>query len=148
MRWLGLDLGSRRLGIAVSDPLGITAQPLQTYKRGASTAEDLRYLAGVARQYAPAAFVLGLPLDGDGSVGRQARKVLRFKEKLEQELGLDVHTWDERLSTVAVERVLLDADLSRRRRRQVVDKLAAAYILQGFLDHLQHQRSVAGEDAP
>lgn len=140
MRWLGLDMGSRRLGVAVSDSLGLTAQPLETWKRDGAVQADFEHLAALARQYDAAGFVLGLPLDGDGSVGRQARRVLRFKEQLEEGVGLPVHTWDERLSTVAVERVLLDADVSRSRRKQVVDKLAAAYILQGFLDYRLHLR--------
>ncbi|MBM4319278.1 MAG: Holliday junction resolvase RuvX [Deltaproteobacteria bacterium] len=135
MRWLGLDLGSRTIGIAVSDELGWTAQPLLTWRRVAGRPEqDLEQLGRVARSYGVGGILVGLPLEPSGEVGRQAREVLAFVERLRAALGLPVETWDERLSTKAVERVLIEADLSRRRRRQVVDKLAAAYILQGYLD--------------
>ncbi len=135
MRLLGIDLGRRRIGLALSDPMGWTAQPMDTLEASGDPGSDAARVASICRNVGVSRVVLGLPLDLDGQVGHKAREVLRFRDELEAE-GLEVITWDERLSTKAVERVLLDADMSRRRRRQVVDKLAAAYILQGYLDSL------------
>jgi len=134
MRWLGLDLGSKTIGIACADPLGYTAQPLETWRRTGSRQADLDHLRHLVRVHDVGGILVGLPLDGDGRVGRQAKKTLEFVAQLRRALGLPVQTWDERFSTVAVERVLLAGDVSRRRRKQVGDKLAAAYVLQGFRD--------------
>lgn len=132
-RWLGLDLGEKTIGVAVSDDLGLTAQPLKTLRRrGLET--DLQEILILASSRGATGIVVGLPRNMDGSLGLRARQALRFAELLKDRSGLAVLTWDERLSTVAVERVLLEGEVSRKKRRRVVDMLAAAYILQGFLD--------------
>ena len=130
---LGLDFGGKNIGVAISDELGLTAQPIETIKRK-SLKEDLRYISNLVKKHQIIKIVVGLPRNMNGSLGNQARKVLTFAERLQKELDLPVITWDERLSTVAVTRVLIDADISRKKRKRLVDKLAAAYILQGYLD--------------
>jgi putative Holliday junction resolvase len=132
MRALGLDVGSKTIGIALSDETGLVATPLETLARR-GTREDVARLAALAREHDAQVLVVGLPLELDGSIGLRARRVEVLCEAL-RGAGLAVETWDERFSTVAAERVLLEADLSRRRRKEVVDKVAAAYILQGWLD--------------
>ncbi len=132
-RWLGLDLGEKTIGVAVSDELGLTAQPLKTLKRH-GLQEDVEEIIALACSQGARGIVVGLPRNMDGSLGVQARGVMGFVEILKERSDLTVLTWDERLSTAAVTKVLLKADMSRRKRRQVVDKLAAAYILQGFLN--------------
>lgn len=132
-RWLGLDLGEKTIGVAVSDDLGLTAQPLKTLRRR-HLQTDLEEIVALASSRGATGIVVGLPRNMDGSLGVRAREALRFAELVKDRSGLAVLTWDERLSTVAVERVLLEGDVSRKKRRRVVDKLAAAYILQGFLD--------------
>ncbi len=134
MRILGLDPGEKRIGVAVSDALGITAQPLTAIRRSSLKA-DIEAIGKICREYQVGLIVLGLPLNLDGSAGEKARESMELAEKLRQSLGIEVELWDERLSTRAVQGMLLEADASRRRRRQVVDKLAAAYILQGYLDY-------------
>lgn len=133
VRILGLDLGEKRIGVALSDPLGITAQGLMVINRQEKI-EDLAILIELAQQYHVQEIVIGLPRHLDGRLGEMAAEVFDLKEHFQRELHLPVHTWDERLTTVQAERVLLEADLSRRRRRQVIDKLAAVLILQAFLD--------------
>ncbi|MBM4286477.1 MAG: Holliday junction resolvase RuvX [Deltaproteobacteria bacterium] len=133
MRILGLDVGERRIGLAVSDPLGFTAQGLGVLRRH-SPAEDLARLVAVGRQYRVQEIVVGLPRHLDGRPGQLAPGIWELAQALGEALGVPVIPWDERLSTQEAERVLLAADLSRRRRRQVVDQVAAALILQGYLD--------------
>lgn len=133
MRIMGLDLGDKTIGVAVSDPLGWTAQGVTTLRR-TDLEGDLQQLAKLVEQYAVEEFVLGLPKNMDGSLGKRAEMVQQFAELLKMRFALPVHLWDERLSTVAVEKHLLGADVSRRGRKKVVDKLAAVYILQGYLD--------------
>jgi putative holliday junction resolvase len=133
MRTLGLDLGTKTIGVAASDALGLTAQSLTTVRRTRLKA-DLAALAELVREYEAERFVLGLPLNMDGTEGPRAEATRRFAATLEQALGLPVELWDERLSTVAAQRTLLEADLSRARRREVIDQLAAQFILQGWLD--------------
>jgi len=132
-RILGLDFGSKVIGVAVSDELGWTAQPLETIRRR-SIAEDVRRLSDLVQKYGIVMIVIGLPLNMNGTLGSQARLVLDFAESLREAIHLPVVTWDERLSTIGVTRVLLDADVSRTKRKRVVDKLAAAFILQGYLN--------------
>ena len=132
MRIAALDVGQARIGVAVSDELGITAQGIGVVKRVGGR-RDLEALAAVLAPYAPERLVVGLPLALSGSEGPQAAKVRRFGEEAGAHLGLPVEYWDERLTTVAAERTLLEADVSRRRRREVVDKVAATLILQGYL---------------
>ncbi len=132
-RLLGLDYGSRRIGVAVSDPLGITAQPLPPIRRQ-SDEKDIEAIAATVRQYEVAGVVLGLPLHLDGGEGVQAKKAIRFGEKIRERIGLPVETWDERLTTAQAERHLIESGVSRGKRKEVRDSLAAVFILQGVLD--------------
>lgn len=134
IRILGLDLGEKRIGVALSDPLGITAQGLMVINRQEKN-EDLARLIELTQQYHVQEIVIGLPRHLDGRLGEMASEVFDLKDHFWNQLHIPVHTWDERLTTVQAERVLLEADLSRRRRRQVIDKLAAVLILQAFLDY-------------
>jgi putative Holliday junction resolvase len=133
---LGLDLGTRTIGIAVSDGLRFTATPLETIRRSKFTADAARLVELIAENQA-VGLVLGLPLNMDGSEGPRAQSTRAFARNLAQKTPLPVVFWDERLSTSAVTRMLIDADTRRDRRAEVVDKLAASYILQGFLDRLR-----------
>jgi putative Holliday junction resolvase len=130
---MGLDVGEKTIGIALSDELGLTAQPYQTLKRKGEE-RDLRAIRVLLEERGISRVVVGLPKNMDGSIGRQARRVAAFAAKVEKVLAIPVVYWDERLSTAAAERVLIDADMSRARRKKHVDKLAAALILQGYLD--------------
>ncbi len=138
VRILGLDVGEQRIGLAVSDPLGITAQGLGVLHRQ-DRDSDLARLLALARERQVQEIVVGLPRHMDGRPGKAVPEILALARALGEALGVPVHTWDERLTTSEAERVLLQADVSRRRRRQVVDQLAAVLILQGFLDHRQQQ---------
>lgn len=136
---MGLDVGMKTIGVAIADELGLAAHPVEVIAR-AGTPADVARVVGLVRAREIRDIVVGLPLELSGDIGRRAIRVRVFIDALGQGLlqaGLSevsVHEWDERFSTAAVERVLIDADLSRRRRKQVVDKQAAAYILQGWLD--------------
>jgi putative Holliday junction resolvase len=132
-RFLGVDVGTKTLGLAVSDEGGTLALPLAVVRR-AGLARDLAAVAQWIEGRDVTDVVVGLPLELDGAPGRLSGEADAVAAALAEELGLIVHRWDERLSTVAAERALLEADLSRRRRRQVVDKVAATLILQAFLD--------------
>jgi len=136
-RLLGLDLGTTTIGLALSDARRIIASPLQTLRRTKFT-RDAEALRAVAERHAVIGLILGLPVNMDGSEGPRCQSARQFAENLESLAGLSLPMafWDERLSTVAVTRTLLEADISRRRRSEVVDKMAAAYILQGALDAL------------
>jgi putative Holliday junction resolvase len=139
VRILGLDVGEKRIGLAVSDPLGITAQGLEVLKRQ-DPEKDLARLVEVARQWGVQEIVLGLPRHLDGRPGQAVPEILKLGRRLQEALGVKVTTRDERLTTAEAERVLLQADLSRRRRRQVVDQVAAVLILQGYLDQRRQSR--------
>ena len=130
---MGLDVGTRTIGIAISDELGFTAQGFKTLKRR-SKEDDLREIAIIIGQFEINKIVVGLPKNMNGTLGKQADNVLRWIEVLKDQTHLPVLTWDERLSTVGANKVLLEADLSRTKRKKVVDKLAAVLILQGYLD--------------
>ena len=134
VRILALDVGEKRIGLAVSDPLGITAQGLEVLTRQDREA-DLAHILKVARLYRVQEIVVGLPRHMDGRPGKQAPEILGLAQCLSEKLGVKVTPWEERLTSVEAERVLLKADVSRRRRRQVIDKLAAVLILQSYLDH-------------
>ncbi len=141
VRILALDVGSKRIGLAVSDPLGITAQGLEVLICKNPQA-DLERLVEVARQWGVQRIVVGLPRHMDGRLGSSAPQILELVEVLQKTLGVEVVTWEERLTTVEAEKVLIQADVSRKRRRQVVDQLAAVLILQNYLDHRQlHQKA-------
>ena len=136
MRVLGLDLGTKRIGIACSDALGWTAQVHSTLIHS-SEAEDLAAIAKICAETEAERIVVGLPLNMDGTRGERAHAAEEFGARLEQELNLPVEYWDERLSTVSSERILIAADVSRKKRKAVVDRLAAAIILQSWLDRNQ-----------
>ena len=132
MRIAALDVGDARIGVAVSDELGITAQGVGVVRRVGGR-RDLEALATMLAPYAPERLVVGLPLTMGGTEGTQATRVRAFATQAASHLGLPLEFWDERLSTVAAERALLEGDVSRRRRRELVDKVAATIILQGYL---------------
>ena len=139
---MGLDVGTHTIGVAISDELGITAQGLKTLRRR-SMEDDFKELTTIIGQYEIARIVVGLPKNMDGTLGKQAEFVLKWIEVLTNKIQVPVVTWDERLSTVGASKVLLEADLSRRKRKKVIDKLAAVLILQGYLD--QTRRTDHGE---
>ncbi len=132
-RTLGLDLGDRRIGVALSDPLGLAAHPLLTLTRVGWTA-DLGRIRDLARQNEVVRIVVGLPLGMDGTRGGRVRLTEAFMERVRAATGLPVVPWDERLTTVQAERALLEGDVSRARRRRVIDQVAAAILLQAYLD--------------
>ena len=133
----GLDLGTRTIGVAVTDGLRQVASPLTVIRRTKFTA-DATALLQIAADRGLAGLVLGLPLNMDGTEGPRAQSTRAFARNLERLTPLPLTFWDERLSTVAAERALLEADTSRRRRAEVIDQVAAGYILQGVLDRLRY----------
>lgn len=138
---LGLDVGQKRIGLAISDSLGLVAQGLSVFSRS-NIDRDMSELEEIVGTHKVREIVVGLPLNMDGSVGETAKMVLEFVERIKSRLGLPVKVWDERLTTLEAEVLLLEADLSRRKRRGVVDKLAAQRILQGYLDSMEKQTGV------
>ena len=138
MRIMGLDVGSRTIGVAISDELGITAQGLKTIRRR-SLAEDIGELIRIIQQFDVNKVVVGLPRNMDGTIGKQAEMIFRWIKSLQERITLPVVTWDERLSTVGASKILLEADLSRQKRKGVIDKLAAVLILQGYLDRMRNR---------
>ena len=143
VRSFGLDVGSKTVGVAVSDALGITAQPVTTLRR-TNLRADLTELRRLAEHHGVEHAVVGLPLNMDGSEGPSAVEARRFGDAVARTLGIPVEYWDERLTTAAANRMLLEADLSRARRRTVVDQVAAALILQGWLD--AHHGTAPGDE--
>ena len=135
-RSFGLDVGSKTVGVAVSDPLGVTAQPVTTLRR-TNLRADLTELRRLAEHHGVEHAVVGLPLNMDGTEGPSAAEARRFGDAVARTLGIPVEYWDERLTTAAANRALLEADVSRAKRRSVVDRVAAALILQGWLDARQ-----------
>jgi putative Holliday junction resolvase len=133
MRAAGLDLGTKTIGVAVSDELGLTAQGLKTIERR-SLKKDLAELVRLVEEYSVDRFVLGLPLNMDGSEGPRAEATRKFGAALEAETKLPIIYQDERLTTVSAERALLEADVSRKKRKEVIDQVAASFILQAWLD--------------
>lgn len=136
-RTMGLDVGDVRIGVAVSDLLGLTAQGIETYTRK-DDAADMAHFKELAQRQDVERIVCGLPKNMNGTEGPQAEKVRAFAESLKEELALPLVFWDERLTTVSAERTLLEADMSRKKRRQVVDKIAAVVILQGYMDSVRY----------
>ncbi|MBI5546894.1 MAG: Holliday junction resolvase RuvX [Deltaproteobacteria bacterium] len=132
-RAMGLDVGDKTVGLALSDALGITAQGLPTVQRKSLEA-DLDAIMAICRENDVERLVVGLPLNMDGSEGPRAEICRRFGDRLSERSGLPVEYWDERLTTAQAERVLLEADLSRRKRKKVIDRLAAQVILQAWMD--------------
>lgn len=138
-RIMGLDIGDKRIGIAFSDLLGYTAQGHSVYQRR-DNEHDISFLANLAREQDAACIVFGLPKNMNGTEGPQAEKVRAFAEAISQ-AAPDIKTafWDERLTTVAAHKIMLEGDLSRAKRGKKVDQLAAVLILQGYLDHQQYR---------
>jgi putative Holliday junction resolvase len=134
-RLLGLDLGSKTIGIALSDTMQHVATPLETWRRKKFTA-DAEHLVELIKEHNISAFVIGLPLNMDGTEGPRIQATNAFVRNMGRKCDIPFACWDERMSTVAVERVLLDADSTRKARARVIDKMAAGYILQGALDRL------------
>lgn len=136
-RVMGLDIGDKRIGIAFSDLLGFTAQGHSVYARRQEE-EDIAYLIDLAKERDVSRIVFGLPRNMNGTEGPQAEKVRAFADAVSAEVpDITIAFWDERLTTVAAHRVMLEADMSRGKRKKKVDQLAAVLILQGYLDHLQ-----------
>ena len=133
-RYFAIDVGDKRIGLAVSDALGITAQGLETYNRTGDTARDAEYIRNYARKYAPCRLVFGLPRNMDGSYGPACDKVRAFADAVLEGWDGEHDFYDERLSTVVAERAMYGADFSWKKRRKVVDKMAAQVILQGYLE--------------
>lgn len=138
MRIIGLDYGSRTVGVAVSDPLGLTAQGVETIERKEENKlrKTLARIEEIVREYEAEKIVLGFPKNMNNTVGERAEKSIELKEKLERRTGLEVVLWDERLTTVEAERTLMESGVRRENRKKYVDKIAAVFILQGYLDSL------------
>ncbi|MGD0292814.1 MAG: Holliday junction resolvase RuvX [Terracidiphilus sp.] len=134
VRYLGLDVGNRRIGVAVSDELGLTAQPVLTLERKRNQRDDLRSLARLCRRFAVVGIVVGNPVHLDGGVSPQAAKIQAFAAELGSLSGLPIHLWDERLTTREAHQILYEAGHPRQQHRRVVDQVAATLILQSFLD--------------
>lgn len=135
MRIMGLDVGDKTIGVAISDPLGFTAQGITTIKRK-NEKVDIMEVEKLCKEYSVENIVVGLPKNMNGTIGPQGEKVINFSEKLKKNLDLPIEFWDERLTTVAAHKAMLEADLSRAKRKKLVDKIAATYILQGYLDRI------------
>ncbi len=147
MRIMGLDVGAKTVGVAISDPTGVFGQPHSVVRR-TSLGNDLARIASLVREYEVARVVVGLPRNMDGSLGESAARAKEFGEALEAYASVPVVTCDERLSTVSAERALVEADVSRRRRRRVIDSVAAAIILQSYLDALaKRDRDLGGRES-
>lgn len=138
MRIMGLDYGAKTVGVAVSDPLGITAQAVETIERKSENKlrRTLARLEELAGEYQVDKFVIGLPKHMNNDIGERAEKALEFGEMLRRRTGIEVVMWDERLTTVSAERILIESGVRRENRKQYVDQIAAVFILQGFLDSL------------
>ena len=133
MRVLGLDVGDKTIGVALSDELGWTAQALEVIQRK-GLSQDMKRIKEILSEYQVNEIVVGLPKNMNGKEGEQAKRVREFLEKLKARVKLPIRTWDERLTTIAAERTLLEGDLSRAKRKKIIDKVAAQVILQGYLD--------------
>lgn len=138
MRFMGLDVGDKRIGVALSDERAVIASPRETLERRGNR-KDIAHLLELARGEEVSEILVGLPLSLDGSIGPQAEKVERFVAALRSETEIPVTLWDERLTTVSAERALLEGDVSRAKRRRTIDQVAAALILQSYLDQRRAQ---------
>ena len=149
MRILGLDYGSKTVGVAVSDPLGITAQGVEIIRRQSENKlrRTLARNEELIARYQVEKIVLGLPKNMNNTLGDRAEKSLELKDTLERRTGLDVVMWDERLTTVSAEKVLMESGVRREHRKEYVDEIAAVFILQGYLDYLANQKKSDGKEA-
>lgn len=138
MRVMGLDYGSKTMGVAISDALGITAQGIETIHRKEENKlrQTLARIEVLIKEYEVDKIVLGFPKNMNNTIGDRAERTLELKEKLERRTGLPVIMWDERLTTVSAERVLMESHVRRENRKQYIDKIAAVFILQGYLDSI------------
>jgi putative holliday junction resolvase len=143
-RFLGLDVGNRRIGVAVSDELGLTAQPVLTLERKGNRRDDLRSLARLCRRFGVAGIVVGNPLHLEGDAGPQAAKTQAFAAELGELTGLPIHMWDERLTSHDAHQILYEAGRKRQEHKRVVDQVAAVLILQGFLDENSREQGNKG----
>jgi putative Holliday junction resolvase len=134
MRILGLDLGDKTIGVAVSDPFGWTSQAVEVIRREGNPQAEFERLGELIEYYKAELIVLGLPRNMNGTIGERGLKSIQYANLIKEKLGIKVEMWDERLSTVSAERILLEADISRTKRKRNIDKMAAAVILQGYLD--------------
>lgn len=146
-RILALDPGSKRIGVALSDELGWIAQPLETYERRSIEA-DVAHIQQLVRRHDVGRVVMGLPLQLDGQVGVQAEAVQRMIETLQRALSIPVIAWDERLTTKSAEQMLIEADVSRKKRKGAVDRVAAALLLQNYLESCSSSGGAPGEGDP
>ncbi len=146
MRILGLDYGSKTVGVAVSDPLGFTAQGVEIIRRKSENKmrQTLARIEELIAQYQVEEIVLGLPKNMNNTLGDRAEKSLELKETLERRTGLPVVMWDERLTTVSANRVLMEPGVRRENRKEHVDEIAAVFILQGYLDYLANKNEETG----
>jgi putative Holliday junction resolvase len=140
LRYLGLDVGNRRIGVAVSDELGLTAQPVLTLERRRSVREDLRSLARLARRFGVVGIVVGNPVHLSGDLSPQAAKTQAFAAQLGELSGLPIHLWDERLTSREAHQILYEAGHARQEHRKVVDQVAAVLILESFLEQRSANR--------
>lgn len=138
MRIIGLDFGSKTVGVAVSDELGITAQGLEIVRRESESKlrKTLARIEQIISEYNCDKIVLGFPKNMNNTVGERAEKTLAFKEMLERRTGLEVVMWDERLTTVSADKTMMEAGVRRENRKKYVDQIAATFILQGYLDYI------------
>ena len=142
MRVLGLDFGSKTVGVAVSDALMITAQPVETITRKDENKlrQTLARIEQLAKEYEVDKIVLGMPKNMNNTLGERAEKTIAFKENLERRSGIEVILWDERLTTQAAEQVLIESNVRRENRKEYIDQIAAVFILQGYLDSLKKKK--------
>ncbi len=138
MRVMGLDYGSKTVGVAISDPLGITAQGIETIERKEENKlrKTLARIEELVKEYEVGKIVLGFPKNMNNTIGERAEKSLELKAMLERRIGIPVIMWDERLTTVEAERTLIESNVRRENRKKYVDRIAAVFILQGYLDSL------------
>ena len=138
MRIMGLDFGSKTVGVAISDALLLTAQGIETIERKEENKlrKTLARIEALIKEYEVEKIVLGLPLNMNDTIGERAEKTLEFKSMLERRTGLEVILWDERLTTVEAEQILIESNVRREDRKKYIDKIAAGFILQGYLDSL------------
>ena len=142
MRIMGLDYGSKTVGVAVSDALGLTAQGIEIVRRKSENKlrQTLARIEEIAKEYGVEKIVLGFPKHMNNDIGERAEKSIEFKEMLERRTGLPVVMWDERLTTVEADRTMMETGIRRENRKEYVDMIAAVFILQGYLDYLFHQK--------
>lgn len=141
MRTLALDVGTKTIGVAVSDELGITANGITTIKRK-GLKQDLNELDEIVKEYRPGEILVGLPYQTDGSLSEQGQQILSFAEKIREAFSLSIEFWDESFSTVHAEEKLIEANMSRKKRKKVIDKIAAVFILQEYLESKRYLSGV------